>query len=155
MIGSTDLGEQLDPERLRALLAEYSRQMAQVIGTWGGTVEKYIGDAIVAVFGVPTAREDDAVRALSAAREMIAQLETLNAGFEERHGVRLGVRIGVNTGEVLAPSSARAGGQFMVSGDPVNVAARLEQAAEPATVLVGERTWRRRARRSNSASRCR
>ena len=81
VIGSTDLGEQLDPERLRALLAEYFAQMAQVIGTWGGTVEKYIGDAIVAVFGVPTAREDDAVRALSAALEMITQLETLNAGL--------------------------------------------------------------------------
>jgi class 3 adenylate cyclase len=155
VIGSTDLGEQLDPERLRALLAEYFGQMSRVIETWGGTVEKYIGDAIMAVFGVPIAREDDAVRALNAAREMIGQLEKLNPGFEERHGVRLGVRIGVNTGEVLAPSSASAGGQFLVQGDPVNVAARLEQAADPATVLVGERTWLAARAASISANRSR
>jgi class 3 adenylate cyclase/tetratricopeptide (TPR) repeat protein len=141
VIGSTDLGEQLDPERLRALLQEYFAAMSRVIQEWGGTVEKYIGDAILAVFGVPTAREDDAVRALQAATDMLATLERLNGGFEARHGVRLGVRIGVNTGEVLAPVGARPAGQFLVSGDPVNVAARLEQSAEPGTVLVGERTW--------------
>ena len=141
VIGSTDLGEQLDPERLRALLQEYFAQMSRVIEEWAGTVEKYIGDAILAVFGVPTAREDDAVRALHAATEMLAQIERLNDDFEARHGVRLQVRIGVNTGEVLAPVGARAGGQFLVSGDPVNVASRLQEAAEPGSILVGERTW--------------
>ena len=141
VIGSTDLGEQLDPERLRALLQEYFAAMSHVIEDWSGTVEKYIGDAVLAVFGVPTAREDDPVRALRAATEMLAQIERLNPDFEARHGVRLAVRIGVNTGEVLAPVGARAGGQFLVSGDPVNVASRLQGAADPGTVLVGERTW--------------
>ena len=139
--GSTDLGEQLDPERLRTILTEYFAVMARVIEQWGGTVEKYIGDAILAIFGVPTAREDDPVRALKAATEMQERLGDLNDGFEARHGVRLAVRIGVNTGEVLVPSGASGGGQFLVSGDPVNVAARLEQTAEPGTIVVGERTW--------------
>ena len=99
--------------------------MAAIVATWGGTIEKYIGDAILAVWGVPVAREDDPVRALHAAREMIAELDRLNPTFETRHGVRLGVRIGVNTGEVLVPVGAQPGGQFLVSGDAVNVAARL------------------------------
>jgi class 3 adenylate cyclase/tetratricopeptide (TPR) repeat protein len=141
VIGSTDLGEQLDPERLRALLHEYFAAMSRVIEEWAGTVEKYIGDAILAVFGVPTSREDDPVRALRAASDMLAQLDRLNADFEQRHGVRLAIRIGVNTGEVLAPVGGRPGGQFLVSGDPVNVAARLQEAADPGSVLVGERTW--------------
>ena len=140
VIGSTDLGEQLDPERLRALLQDYFSVMAAVIDTWGGTIEKYIGDAILAVWGVPAAREDDPVRALHAAREMLAELERINPELERRHGVRLGVRIGVNTGEVLAPVGAQPAGQFLVSGDAVNVAARLQQSAESGTVLVGERT---------------
>ena len=139
--GSTDLGEQLDPERLRTILTEYFAVMARVIEQWGGTVEKYIGDAILAIFGVPTSREDDPVRALRAATEMQERLEVMNDGFEQRHGVRLAVRIGVNTGEVLVPSGASGGGQFLVSGDPVNVAARLEQTAEPGSIVVGERTW--------------
>lgn len=141
VIGSTEIGEQLDPERLRSVLGEYFGEMSRVIATWGGTVEKYIGDAVVAFFGVPLAREDDAVRALHAATEMLVALEQLNGGFEARHGIRLGIRIGVNTGEVLAPAGVAPGGQFLVSGDPVNVAARLEQAAEAGSVLVGDRTW--------------
>lgn len=92
VIGSTDLGEQLDPERLRALLHDYFAAMARVIEGWGGTVEKYIGDAILAVFGVPVAREDDPIRALSAATEMLSEIERLNDEFEVRHGVRLSVR---------------------------------------------------------------
>lgn len=141
VIGSTDLGDQLDPERLRHMLQQYFAAMSRVIEGWSGTVEKYIGDAILAVFGVPVAREDDPVRALRAATEMLTTIERLNDDFEARHGVRLAVRIGVNSGEVLAPAGARSGGQFLVSGDPVNVASRLQEAAEPGTVLVGERTW--------------
>jgi class 3 adenylate cyclase/tetratricopeptide (TPR) repeat protein len=141
VIGSTDLGEQLDPERLRALLHEYFGAMARIVDAWGGSIEKYIGDAILAVWGVPVAREDDPARALHAAIEMLADLERLNDGFAERHHVRLGLRIGVNTGEVLAPIGSQRGGQFLVSGDAVNVAARLEQSADAGTTLVGERTW--------------
>jgi class 3 adenylate cyclase/tetratricopeptide (TPR) repeat protein len=138
--GSTSLGEQLDPERLRALLGSYFTEMAHVIESWGGTVEKYIGDAIMAVFGVPHVREDDAERALRAALEMGERLATLNAAFERDHGVRLEIRIGVNTGEVVAPVGSTPE-QLIVTGDAVNVAARLEQAAAPGTVLVGERTY--------------
>ena len=138
--GSTSLGEQLDPERLRALLGLYFGEMTQVISSWGGTVEKYIGDAIMAVFGVPTVREDDADRALHAALEMGERLQSLNEGFERDHRVRLQIRIGVNTGEVVAPVGS-APEQLIVTGDAVNVAARLEQAAAPGTVLVGERTY--------------
>jgi class 3 adenylate cyclase len=138
--GSTELGEQLDPERLRLLLGRYFAAMSGVIESWGGTVEKYIGDAILAVFGVPVAREDDAVRALHAATEMLDALEGVNAGAGEQHGVRMSVRIGVNTGDIIAPLDARPAGQLLVTGDAVNVAARLQQSAEPGTILVGERT---------------
>ena len=138
--GSTSLGEQLDPERLRALLGSYFGEMTHVIQSWGGTVEKYIGDAIMAVFGVPTVREDDAERALRAALEMGERLEALNEGFERDHRVRLQIRIGVNTGEVVAPVGS-APEQLIVTGDAVNVAARLEQAAAPGAILVGERTF--------------
>jgi class 3 adenylate cyclase/tetratricopeptide (TPR) repeat protein len=138
--GSTALGERLDPERLRSLLNTYFSTMSAVIESWGGTVEKFIGDAIMAAFGIPLVREDDPERALRASLDMLARLEDLNVEFERRHGVTLRIRIGVNTGEVIAP----VGGppeQLIVAGDAVNVAARLEQAAEPGTVLVGERTY--------------
>jgi class 3 adenylate cyclase/tetratricopeptide (TPR) repeat protein len=137
--GSTSLGEQLDPERLRALLRAYFAAMAAVIESWGGSVEKYIGDAVMAVFGIPTVREDDVVRALQATLEMRTRLAELNVDFERQHHVTLQVRIGVNTGEVVAPTGA-APDQGLVAGDAVNVAARLEQVAEPGTILVGERT---------------
>jgi class 3 adenylate cyclase/tetratricopeptide (TPR) repeat protein len=138
--GSTALGERLDPERLRELLATYFSAMSAVIESWGGTVEKYVGDAIMAVFGVPVVREDDAVRALHAALEMLRRVRELNQSFVERHGVELRVRIGVNTGEVVAPRSGPSQ-QMLVIGDAVNVAARLEQSAEPGTVLAGPTTF--------------
>src|SRR6266540_4619465 len=139
--GSTALGEQLDPERLRSLLGAYFAAMAAIIESWGGSVEKYIGDAVMAAFGVPTVREDDAERALHAALEMGTRLETLNVEFERAHHITLEVRMGVNSGEVMAPTGA-APTQQLVAGDAVNVAARLEQAAAPGTILVGERTYR-------------
>jgi len=137
--GSTSLGERLDPERMRRLLRTYFDTMSPVIEGWGGRLEKFIGDAIMATFGVPTAREDDPERALRAALEMLNRLNALNAGFQERHGVAMQIRIGINTGEVIAPVNP--GEQMLVSGDAVNVAARLEQSAEPGTVVVGERTY--------------
>jgi class 3 adenylate cyclase len=139
--GSTELGEQLDPERLRAVLQRYFAAMSAAIAAWNGTVEKYIGDAVMAVFGVPVAREDDAERALHAATEMLDRLKTLNAELQERYGVAVRIRIGVNTGEVVAPLNAARGGQMLVSGDAVNVAARLQAAGEPGEVLAGERTY--------------
>jgi class 3 adenylate cyclase/tetratricopeptide (TPR) repeat protein len=137
--GSTALGDRLDPERMRRLLTAYFEAMSAVIETWGGRVEKFIGDAIMAVFGVPAAREDDPDRALNAALEMLTRLEELNRDFSERHGVVMSVRVGINTGDVIAPVDP--GDQSMVAGDAVNVAARLEQSAEPGTIVVGDRTY--------------
>ena len=123
------------------MLGTYFKAMAEVIGSWGGTVEKYVGDAIMAVFGVPAVREDDAERALHAALEMGTRLAELNVEFDRAHHITLQVRVGVNSGEVVAPMGP-APTQRIVAGDAVNVAARLEQAAPPGTTLVGERTYR-------------
>jgi class 3 adenylate cyclase/tetratricopeptide (TPR) repeat protein len=125
LTGSTALGESTDPEALRALLARYFERMKAIVESHGGTVEKFIGDAVMAVFGVPVAHEDDALRACRAAVEMRDALPEL--------GIR--GRIGVNTGEVVTGTSER-----LATGDAVNVAARLEQAAEPGEVLIGEST---------------
>jgi class 3 adenylate cyclase/tetratricopeptide (TPR) repeat protein len=123
--GSTELGESTDPEALRALLARYFARMKEIVERHGGTVEKFVGDAVMAVFGVPVVHEDDALRACRAAVEMRDALPEL--------GIR--GRIGVNTGEVVTGTEER-----LATGDAVNVAARLEQAAEPGEVLVGGAT---------------
>jgi class 3 adenylate cyclase len=139
--GSTALGEHLDPERLKDVMGSYFGAMREEIEAQEGTVEKFIGDAVMAVFGVPVAHEDDPARALRAALAMRERLEDLNTDLVGRHGLTLEMRIGINTGEVLAVVEPRAG-EGMVSGDAVNVAARLEQSAEPGQVLAGERTAR-------------
>jgi class 3 adenylate cyclase/tetratricopeptide (TPR) repeat protein len=122
LAGSTALGETLDPERLRALLARYFERMKVIVERHGGSVEKFIGDAVMAVFGVPVLHEDDALRAVRSAVEMRDALPEL--GLEGR--------IGVMTGEVVTGTEER-----LATGDAVNVAARLEQAAQPGEVLVG------------------
>jgi class 3 adenylate cyclase/tetratricopeptide (TPR) repeat protein len=139
--GSTALGDALDSEVVRELLARYFEEMRSVLDAHGGTVEKYIGDAIMAVFGFPAIHEDDALRAVRAALEMEAALDVLNDELERRWGVRLVHRTGVNTGEVVA-GDATGGGQLLATGDVVNVAARLEQAAPPLAILIGESTFR-------------
>src|SRR5947207_2062133 len=139
--GSTGLGERLDPERLKDVMGAYFEAMAREIEAEGGTVEKFIGDAVMAVFGVPVSHEDDPTRALRAALRMRRGLERLNRTLEADHGVTLEMRIGVNTGEVVAVAAARPG-LGMVTGDAVNVAARLEQSAESNQILVSERTAR-------------
>jgi class 3 adenylate cyclase/tetratricopeptide (TPR) repeat protein len=123
--GSTALGESTDPEALRALLARYFDRMKAIVESHGGTVEKFIGDAVMAVFGVPAVHEDDALRACRAALEMREAFPEL--GIEGR--------IGVNTGEVVAGTEER-----LATGDAVNLAARLEQAAAPGEVLIGQAT---------------
>ena len=140
LTGSVELGERLDPERLRSVLQRYFIAMAAAVDSWGGTIEKYIGDAALAVFGAPVAHEDDPERAVRAALEMLERLEELNPQLERQHGVRLQIHIGVNTGEVITPAGDEAD-QRIVAGDAVNVAARLEQAADPGVILVGERTF--------------
>ena len=127
LTGSTALGESLDPEPLRALLARYFERMKGIVESHGGTVEKFIGDAVMAVFGIPAAHEDDALRAVRAAGEMLSALPELG----------LSGRIGVTTGEVVTGTEER-----LATGDAVNVASRLEQAAAPGEVLLGEPTLR-------------
>jgi len=137
---STALAESIDPESLREIMNRYFAAMRDVLERHGGVVEKYIGDAIMAVFGLPRVHEDDAVRAVRAAADMQRALAQLNEELEAGWGVRLANRTGVNTGEVIAGDPAA--GQRLVTGDAVNVAARLEQAAPATQVLLGERTHR-------------
>jgi class 3 adenylate cyclase/tetratricopeptide (TPR) repeat protein len=136
--GSTALGERLDPETLRRVMSRYFEEMKGVLERHGSTVEKFIGDAVMAVFGIPTVHEDDAQRALQAAWKMRERLDLLNADLERDFGVRLEARIGVNTGEVV--TSQAAFGERLATGDAVNVAARLEQTAAPGEILLGEQT---------------
>ena len=138
--GSTTLGEQLDPEALRRVMARYYREARSVLEQHGGTVEKFIGDAVVAVFGVPRRHEDDAVRAVRAAVDVRERVRVLSADLEASVGKRLEIRTGVNTGEVVAGDLTE--GASFASGDAMNVAARLEQAAAPDEILVGEATYR-------------
>jgi class 3 adenylate cyclase/tetratricopeptide (TPR) repeat protein len=137
---STSLGEKLDSESLREVLDVYFSAMRQVLERHGGTVEKYIGDAIMAVFGLPRLHEDDALRAVRAAFEMGTVLQELNVRLQATWGVRLQNRTGVNTGEVVAADSATR--QRLATGDTINVAARLEQAAPDGEVLIGDATFR-------------
>jgi class 3 adenylate cyclase len=123
--GSTAFGESADPEVLRALLGCYFERTKAAVERHGGTLEKFIGDAVMALFGAPVAHEDDALRAVRAVTEMRNVLPELD----------LEVRIGVNTGEVVTGTEER-----LATGDAVNVAARLEQAAQPGEVLLGATT---------------
>ncbi len=134
VVGSTAIGETLDPEDLRHLLTSYFATAREVIEEHGGTLEKFIGDAVMAIFGVPRAHDDDARRAVAAALSLRARLRS-----DPRLGERLPIRIGVNTGEVVAGVGGTAD-QLLVTGDAVNVAARLQQQAAPWSILCGERT---------------
>ena len=138
--GSTAMGERLDPESLRRVMSRYFVTMREVLERHGGTVEKFIGDAIVAVFGVPSLHEDDALRAVRAAADMRAALASLNEELLADWGVTIAVRTGVNSGEVVAGDPVA--GEALVIGDAVNVAARLEQAAAPGEILIGAATHR-------------
>src|SRR5215467_2735442 len=131
--GSTSLGESLDPEDLRALMGRYYEHARQVIAGYGGTLEKFIGDAVMAVFGLQIAHEDDAERALAASlalRQVISEDAFLGEAFQ--------LRMGVNTGEVMATTDASRS-DFLVTGDAVNTAARLQQNANPDEIIASER----------------
>ncbi len=136
--GSTALGERLDPESLREVMGRYFDVMRAAIERHGGIVEKFIGDAVMAVFGLPQAHEDDALRAVRAALDMREGLDALNAELERDYGVTMANRTGVNTGEVVTDETA--GNQRLATGDAVNVAARLEQAAPAMETLLGALT---------------
>ena len=138
--GSTELADRLDSEALREVLATYFSAMKPVLERHGGTIEKYIGDAIMAVFGLPRMHEDDALRAVRAAAMMREALEDLNVTLRAQFGVTLENRTGVNTGEVVTGDTGDS--QRLATGDTVNVAARLEQAAPTGEILIGESTYR-------------
>ena len=140
LTGSTALGERLDPEALRHVMERYADAMAAIVARHGGTVEKFIGDAVMAVFGIPVVHEDDPLRAVRAAQEMQAEMATISSELEAAHGTGLSARIGINTGEVVAGDAST--GQRLVTGDAVNVAARLEQAAPPGETLLSATTAR-------------
>jgi class 3 adenylate cyclase/tetratricopeptide (TPR) repeat protein len=136
MAGSTELGEELDPEEMRGLLTRYYAVARETVTQHGGTVEKFIGDAVMAVFGLPTAHGDDPDRAVAAA---LAMRDRIRA--DDLLSGRLAIRFGVSTGEVVA-SRDQSAGDFLITGDATNVAARLQQAAEPWAILVSDRTVR-------------
>src|SRR5580693_5778965 len=140
LVGSTVLGESLDAEALRYVTDRYFETMRAAVERHEGTVEKFIGDAVVVLFGVPRVREDDALRAVRTAADMRSELGALNNDLQRDLAVTLQIRIGVNTGEVII-GERRAGGSA-ATGDAVNVAARLEQAAGPGQVLIGDDTFR-------------
>ena len=138
--GSTAIGERLDPESLRKLMGQYFDAARSCVERHGGTVEKFIGDAVMAVFGIPQVHEDDALRACRAAAEIRQQVAALSKELQRDYGTTFDVRIGVNTGEVVAGDPIA--GQALVTGDAVNVAARLEQEAPPGGILIGGATYR-------------
>ncbi len=141
--GSTPLAERLDPEELRGILASFFSALSRQIQRFDGTVDKYIGDAVMAVFGAPVAHEGDAERAIRAALAMQQAMVRLNDDLEREHGVSLKLRIGVNTGEVVAGLLAGdVQSAYTVVGETVNVAQRLESAAPAGEVLMGATTYR-------------
>ncbi|MFN8622479.1 MAG: adenylate/guanylate cyclase domain-containing protein [Chloroflexota bacterium] len=136
VVGSTGIGERLDPELLGSLQARMFAAVRPVIERHGGTLEKFIGDAVMAVFGVPLVREDDALRAARAALDLAPAIALLDAELQRRLGVSLRLRVGLHSGEVVAGL----GPDALVTGDAVNVAARLEAAAEPGSILLSAET---------------
>ncbi|HTD47454.1 MAG TPA: adenylate/guanylate cyclase domain-containing protein, partial [bacterium] len=135
IVGSTSLASRMDPEPMRGILGEFSSAMREEASRHGGTVEKFVGDAIMAVFGLPQAHEDDPQRAVRAAVAMQRRMAALRTKIGEVH-----IRIGVSTGEVIADPTAAPAGEFMVTGETVNFAARLQQAAPPDAIVVDDRT---------------
>src|SRR5262245_7415848 len=133
VIGSTSLAERLDPESMRRIMSRYYEAARRTVARHGGTVEKFIGDAVMAVFGVPQVHEDDALRAVRAALQLNDSIASLNDELESAYGVRLALRTGVDSGEVVV--GAR---ETYVTGDVVTVAERLEQTAAPGEALIGD-----------------
>ncbi|MBI2116057.1 MAG: AAA family ATPase [candidate division NC10 bacterium] len=141
--GFTALGERLDPEEIRGLQSDLFQELASAIDRYGGFVEKFAGDAVMAVFGAPVAHEDDPERAIRAALAMHERMATLNGRWEHRVGRRLALHIGVNTGPVVAGNLGPIpGAGYAVTGDTVNTASRLLNAAQPGQTLVSDATYR-------------
>jgi class 3 adenylate cyclase/tetratricopeptide (TPR) repeat protein len=139
VVDSTVMGEQSDPETVRHAMSRYSDEMSRIVERHGGVVEHFRGDEVMAVFGVPTVHEDDALRAVRTGMAMQRRLAVLNQELRATWGVTLTCRIGINTGEVVAGDPGM--GQTFVTGDAVNLAKRLEQAAAPGEILIGKATY--------------
>ena len=137
--GYTAVSERLDPERIKSLVDRALRRLGEEVERHGGTIDKYIGDNVMGVFGAPIAHEDDPERAVRAGLAMQAAMDEINERTADDLGASFALRVGINSGDVLA---GRVGDGYTVIGDPVNVAARLQSAAEPGTVIVGETTHR-------------
>ena len=141
--GFTTLSERLDPEDVRAFQNDLFGEMAGAIARYDGFVEKFVGDAVMAVFGAPVAHEDDPERALRAALAMHERMVAINHRWERRLGRPLALHVGVNTGPVVAGTlGSAAGGSYAVTGDTVNVASRLQGSAQPGQTLVSFATHR-------------
>ena len=140
VVDSTPLGEQLDAETYRRVISRYFVEVSRVLERHGGTVEKFVGDAVMAVFGIPALHEDDALRAVRAAGELREALAGLNEALRAEYGVKLAVRTGLSTGEVVAGDPAQ--GQAFATGEAVALAQRLESVARPGEILIGEPTYR-------------
>jgi class 3 adenylate cyclase/tetratricopeptide (TPR) repeat protein len=138
IVDSTALAERLDPELLRQIIGRYFDVARTALERHGGTVEKFIGDAVMAVFGIPRAHEDDALRAVRAAVDLREGVRALGAQTSHQHNLGLEARIGVNTGVVVSGNAAD--GQQLATGEPINVAKKLEQAAPPGEILLGPQT---------------
>lgn len=142
MSGSTALGEQMDPEKVKELMDEFVQELAACVHRYGGTVDKFMGDGIMANFGAPRAHEDDPERALASALEMREGLRALNQRFAAILPTQIGIHIGVNTGLVVAGRvGSRQRGDYTVLGDSVNLAARLEDKSEDGQILISEQTY--------------
>jgi class 3 adenylate cyclase/tetratricopeptide (TPR) repeat protein len=139
VVDSTVMGEQSDPETVRHAMSRYSDEMSRIVERHGGVVEHFRGDEVMAVFGVPTVHEDDALRAVRTGMAMQRRLAVLNQELRATWGVTLACRIGINTGEVVAGDPGT--GATFVTGDAVNLAKRLEQAATPGEILIGAATY--------------
>jgi len=140
LAGSTALVEQIDPEDVRRVQADLFDLLNAEVVRFGGTTEKFVGDAVLAVFGIPLAHEDDPERAVRAALAAHERFPAFAALIEGRYGMSVGLRTGINTGNVVSSRETAARGELIVSGDAVNVAARLQQNARPGEILVGDRT---------------
>jgi class 3 adenylate cyclase/tetratricopeptide (TPR) repeat protein len=139
IVDSTPLGERLDPESLRRVVWRFFAEMRAALEAHGGTVERFAGDDVMAVFGVPTLHEDDALRAVRAASDMRDRLARLNDELRRAYGVELEMRVGINTGQVIA---GRADALTLATGDALNLGKRIQQAAEPGEILIGAETYR-------------
>jgi class 3 adenylate cyclase len=137
LVGSTAFGERVDPEAARSALAPYFEILRSTIEDHAGTVVKFTGDGVMAIFGLPEVAEDDALRAVAAGLELQRRFRGFADSVRDRHGVELGMRVGINTGELVTGD-----GDADLVGDVLNTAARLEAACQPGRVMVGEDTWR-------------